>query len=559
MTTFRRLFGLLAGHRRWIAVGALLGFLAVGSNVALMAMSAYLISKAAIVSNVAEIALAITAVRVLAIGRAAFRYLERYVTHRATFAILADLRVWFFASIEPLAPARLATRRSGDLLARIVADIGTLEDFYVRIIVPPVVAVLVTGFASVLLGVFDPLLGLALVAFLVLTGIVLPVASRRLSRRPAIALVASRAELSATLVDEIGGIADLVAMDRAADHRERVLALGRATDRAIAELAVVRGAAAALAATFASLASVAILAIGVELVGAGRLDGVYLALLPLVALASFEVIAPLSQAFALLDANEAAARRLFELTDAAPEVTDAPGLDPTPVVADHAIEFRDVRFRYGPDEPYILDRCSFVVPAGASLAVVGPSGVGKSTLVNLLLRFWDYDEGEILIGGRELHELHADDVRRLLGVVAQDVHLFNATIRDNLALADAEVTDQTIEAACRQACIHEAITALPDGYATRIGQDGLLLSGGERQRLAIARAIIKDAPILILDEATANLDVETERDVLAALAPFTAGRTTLVLSHRPSVAAATDRTLAMASGRLVPPAPGVGA
>ena len=559
MTTFRRLFGLLAGHRRWIAAGALLGFLAVGSNVALMAMSAYLISKAAIVSNVAEIALAITAVRVLAIGRAAFRYLERYVTHRATFAILADLRVWFFASIEPLAPARLATRRSGDLLARIVADIGTLEDFYVRIIVPPVVAVLVTGFASVLLGVFDPLLGLALVAFLVLTGIVLPVASRRLSRRPAIALVASRAELSATLVDEIGGIADLVAMDRAADHRERVLALGRATDRAIAELAVVRGAAAALAATFASLASVAILAIGVELVGAGRLDGVYLALLPLVALASFEVIAPLSQAFALLDANEAAARRLFELTDAAPEVTDAPGLDPTPVVADHAIEFRDVRFRYGPDEPYILDRCSFVVPAGASLAVVGPSGVGKSTLVNLLLRFWDYDEGEILIGGRELHELHADDVRRMLGVVAQDVHLFNATIRDNLALADAEVTDQTIEAACRQACIHEAIAALPDGYATRIGQDGLLLSGGERQRLAIARAIIKDAPILILDEATANLDVETERDVLAALAPFMAGRTTLVLSHRPSVAAATDRTLAMASGRLVPPAPGVGA
>ena len=293
MTTFRRLFGLLAGHRRWIAIGASLGFLAVGSNVALMAMSAYLISRAAIVSNVAEIALAITAVRVLAIGRAAFRYLERYVTHRATFAILADLRVWFFASIEPLAPARLATRRSGDLLARIVADIETLEDFYVRVIVPPVVAVLVTAFASVLLGAFDPLLGLALVAFLVLTGIVLPVASRQLSRRPAIALVASRAELSAMLVDEIGGIADLVAMDRAADHRERLLALGRTTDRAMAELALVRGAAAALAATFASLASVTILAIGVELVGAGRLDGVYLAILPLVALASFEVIAPL--------------------------------------------------------------------------------------------------------------------------------------------------------------------------------------------------------------------------------------------------------------------------
>ena len=508
------------------------GFLAIGSNVALMAMSAYLISKAAIVSNVAEIALAITSVRVLAIGRATFRYLERYVTHRATFAILADLRVWFFASIEPLAPARLATRRSGDLLARIVADIETLEDFYVRIIVPPVVAVLVTAFASVLLGVFDPLLGLALAAFLVLTGIVLPVASRRLSRRPAIALVASRAELSAMLVDEIGGIADLVAMDRAADHRERLLALGRAIgpgDRRAGPRARRRGRAGG----------------DIREPGVGddpghrrraRRRGAARRrlprLLPLVALASFEVIAPLSQAFALLDANEAAARRLFELTDVPPAVTDAPGLDPTPVIAGHAIEFRNVRFRYGPDEPYVLDACSFVVPSGASLAIVGPSGVGKSTLVNLLLRFWDYDEGEILIGGRELHELHADEVRRMLGVVAQDVHLFNATIRDNLALADADVTDETIVAACRQARIHDAIAALPDGYATRIGQDGLLLSGGERQRLAIARAIIKDAPILILDEATANLDVETERDVLAALAPFMAGRTTLVVSHR---------------------------
>ena len=549
MTTFRRLFGLLAGHRRWIVVGALLGFLAVGSNVALMAMSAYLISKAALVSNVAEVALAITAVRVLAIGRAAFRYLERYVTHRATFAILADLRVWFFASIEPLAPARLTGRRSGDLLARIVADIETLEDFYVRIVVPPIVAVLVAAFASILLGVFDPVLGLALLGFLALTGVVLPIASRRLSTRPAIALVSTRAELSAMLVDEITGLADLVALDRAADHRERVLELGRATDRAMAELAVVRAAAAALAATFASLASVAVLAIGVQLVGVGRLDGVYLALLPLVALASFEVIGPLAQAFALVDTNEAAARRLFESIDAAPAVADGPDVGPCPVLTDHGIEFRDVRFRYAPDEPYVLDGASFAVPSGASLAIVGASGAGKSTVINLLLRFWDYDEGEILIGGHDLHEFPAEDVRRMLGVVSQDVHLFNATIRDNLAVADPDVTDERIVEACRLARIHDAISALPDGYETRVGENGLLLSGGERQRLAIARAIIKDAPILILDEATANLDVETERDVMAALRPFMVGRTTLVVSHRVGVAAGMDRTLTLASGR----------
>ena len=273
MTALRRLSGLLAGQRRWIALGALLGFLAVGANVALMALSAYLISRAAIVTNVAEVALAITGVRVLAIGRATFRYLERYVTHRATFAVLADLRVWFFASIEPLAPAGLTDRRRGDLLGRIVADIETLEDVPVRIVTPPIVAALVTAFATLLLGAFDPVLGLALLAFLVVTGVVLPLVSRRLSRGPGGALIATRAELSALVVDELGGIADLIALDRAAAHRERVLAVGRATDRAVADLATVRAATTALAATFASLAGVTVLAIGVGLVDAGRLDG----------------------------------------------------------------------------------------------------------------------------------------------------------------------------------------------------------------------------------------------------------------------------------------------
>jgi thiol reductant ABC exporter CydC subunit len=553
VTTFRRLFGLLAAHRRWIAIGALLGFLAVGSNVALMAMSAYLISKAALVSNVAEVALAITAVRVLAISRAAFRYLERLVTHRATFAILADLRVWFFASIEPLAPARLARHRSGDLLARIVGDIETLEDFYVRVIVPPIVAALVTAIASLALGLLDPVLGLALLAFLALTGVALPLASRRLSRRPASTLIATRAELSAMLVDEIGGIADLVALDRAADHRERVLALGRATDGAMAGLAHVRAGTAAMAATLATLAAITVLAIGIQLTGVGRLDGIYLALLPLVALASFEIIAPLAQAFGVQEANQAAARRLFELTDATPEAVDPADTAPRPIHHGSAVEFRDVRFRYGPDEPPVLDGCTFTVDSGASVAIIGPSGSGKTTLVNLLLRFWEYEAGEIRIGGHDLREYRADDVRRLLGVVAQDVHLFNATIRDNLAVADADVTDERIVEACRLARIHDTIVSLPQGYETRVGENGLLLSGGERQRLAIARAIIKDAPILILDEATANLDVETERDVMASLASFMVGRTTLVISHRPRVAAGMDRILTLAAGRITAP------
>lgn len=548
MRDFGRLLGLAKPHAHWIALGALLGFLAIGANVALMAMSAYLISRAALVSNVAEVALAITAVRVLAIGRAAIRYVERYVTHRATFRILTDLRVWFYRSIEPLAPARLVEHRSGDLLARIVADVGTLEDFYVRVLLPPVVAALVTAFASLLLGVFDPLLGIVLFAFLGLTGVLLPLASRRMSRGPSGDLVATRARLQASVVDEIQGIADLIVLDRVSAHRADTLALGKELDRAQARIANVRAASAALAATLATLAGATVLAIGVELVSGGRLAGVYLAVLPLVAVASFEVITPLSQAIGLLDPSAAASRRLFELIDATPVVTDP--ASPAPVPDDYGIQIDGLSFRYAEDEPLVLDRVSVSVPPGTGVAIVGPSGSGKSTLVNLLLRFWDYHAGEIRIGGHDLREYRIDDVRAMLGVVSQDVHLFNATIRDNLALADPDVTDERIEAACRMARLHEFVMTLPAGYETRVGEDGVLLSGGERQRLAVARAIVKDAPILILDEATANLDVLTERDLMESLAPFLVGRTTLVISHRAAVAARFDRVIALEAGRV---------
>ena len=210
------------------------------------------------------------------------------------------------------------------------------------------------------------------------------------------------------------------------------------------------------------------------------------------------------------------------------------------------IEIRDLHFRYGPGEPLVFDGFDLSVPPGGSLAIVGPSGSGKSTLVALLARFWEYGDGEIRVGDRDLRDYRGDEIRALLGVVPQDVHLFNATIRDNLAVADQDVTDAEIVAACRMAQVHDTIEALPAGYETRVGENGLLLSGGERQRLAIARAIIKDAPILILDEATANLEVATRSATCcASLAPFMAGRTTIVISHRASVAAGMDKTIVL--------------
>jgi thiol reductant ABC exporter CydC subunit len=543
MSTFRRELGLMARYRWWIAIGALLGAAAIASNVGLMAVSAYLISKAAVVSNVAAVALAITAVRVLAIARAVLRYLERYATHRATLRILAGLRAWFYAAIEPLAPARLSAFHSGDLLARIVADVDSLEDLYVRVLVPPVAAALVTLGASLLLGAFDPLLGLVLLAFLAITGLVLPLATRQLTRGPSAAAVVARAEAHALLVDQVRGVADLVVLGEGDRHRARTLRAGHELDRAVERLAAVRGLNTALVALCSGLAGVAVLALSIPLVSGGRLDGVILATITLAAIASFEAVVPLSQSAQLLDTTGHAAARLFELVDAEPEVGDP--VDPAPPPATHDLEIKGLRFRYGPTEPWVLDGFDLAIPAGTSLALVGPSGAGKSTLVDLLLRFREYRDGAILIGGRDIRDYRADDVRAMLGVVSQRVHLFNATVRDNLALADADATDTEIEAACRIAQVHDTIVALPEGYETRIGEDGVRLSGGERQRLAIARAILKDAPILVLDEATANLDVATESRLLEALVPFMAGRTTLVISHRPTVAGRVDRVVVL--------------
>jgi ABC-type multidrug transport system fused ATPase/permease subunit len=266
-------------------------------------------------------------------------------------------------------------------------------------------------------------------------------------------------------------------------------------------------------------------------------------------MASFEAVQPLSATLQQLEANQAAGRRIFELIDAEPAVIDP--VDAAEIPTDLGIELRDVSFRYDDGSPLALDGVSFEVPAGQRTGIIGPSGSGKSTIVNLLLRFWEVRDGEITLGGRDLRDYRADEVRDLIGVVPQDVHLFNASIRDNLLLANPDATDSEIVAACRMAQLHDVIKRLAEGYDTLIGENGLLLSGGERQRLAIARAVLKNAPIVILDEPTANLDPETERNLMQSLEPFLATRTALIISHRPVANERADRIIQLEGGHLL--------
>ncbi len=550
-----RLLWFVAPFAGWVALAVLLGTVTVGSGIGLMTTSAWIIAtagSAALHPSIADLQVAIVGVRFFGIARGVLRYLERYVSHQVTFRLLARLRVWFYAAIEPLAPARLMYYRSGDLLARVVADIETLQNFYVRVISPPGVAMLVGALMWVFLHGFDRLLALVFLAVFSVAGVGAPLLTRLLSRTAGRGWVKTRAGLNATLVDGIQGVADLVSFGQEAEWLDRMQAQSRELSGAQARLAWVGGLHSALGGLLTSVAVLVVLVVAIPLVNAAQIQGVNLAVLVLATMASFEAVLPLPLAAQYLDSTLESARRLFEIVDA--PVLIRKGREGTRKGGQGAacdLRLEHLEFRYGSDEPFALRDISFALPQGKRLAIVGPSGAGKSTLVNLLLRFWDYEDGLIELGGRDLRGYDPDDVRHLMGVVSQNTFLFNATVRDNLLVAKPDATLAELEQAAQRAQIHSFIQSLPEGYDTWIGEQGLGLSSGERQRLAIARALLKDAPILIMDEATANLDSVTEREAMQSIRELMRGRTTLIITHRLVGLEDADEILVFQAGRIV--------
>jgi len=545
----RRLLKLLAPFAGWMMLATLLGVATIGSSIGLMTLSAYLIARAALHPSIADLSLAIVGVRFFGIVRGLFRYGERYLSHQLTFRLLARLRTWFYAAIEPLAPARLLRYRSGDLLARIVADVETLENLYLRAIAPPAVALLIAALAACLVGRFDLRLAVALLAFFLAAGVGVPLMARQMSRTVGRRMIQLRAMLNATLVDGIQGMAELLTFGQAQRYLDQVQTLRRELAGLQARMAHIAGLHQALTSLAMNLATMTLVALAIPLVRSSQIDGVYLAVLALAAISSFEAVLPLPAAFQYLDNSLEAARRLDEILTASPAVTDPPPPRPAPDRCDLQVD--SLSFTYEPGEQPALEGISFSLPHGGQVAVVGPSGAGKTTLTNLLLRFWDCQAGQIRLGGRDLRDYGQEEVRRLIAVVAQHTHLFNASIRDNLLLARPGASEDEVVQAARQAQIHDWIASLPDGYGTWIGEQGLRLSAGQRQRLAIARALLQDAPILILDEPTANLDALTEREVLVALQGLMAGRTWLLITHRLLGLEAAGEILVLHAGRIV--------
>ena len=549
MRVFLRLLGFLKPYRWRVALAVVLGVLTVVSNVGLLATAAYVISAAAIVPYLSMLVIPVYLVRLFSVSRALSRYAERLASHDVTFKLLKDLRTSFYARLAPLAPTRLLRYRSGDLLSRIVKDVAELENFYLRIVSPLVVALGIAVISFLVLRPFGTLMGLTAVGFLLATGVGAPLLARQLTGGLGRRQLELRAELNARIVDGIQGAQDLLAFGREDDQQRDIAALNRELGRVQGRMAFITGLQDALSDLMMNLAMLAILVLAIPQVAGGEIRGVYLAFLALVILGGFEAVQPLGTAFQFLGRSVGAGERLFEVVDAEPEVAD-PG-QPLPPPVDCTLELDRVGFCYEPVGPPVLEDVTFVLEPGKRVAVVGPSGAGKSTLVSLILRFWDPSSGGIRLGAHDIRKYAQDDLRSLIGVVAQDTHVFNDTLRGNLLLARPEATDDELQRAVARAQLSELVERLPGGLDSPLGEQGLKLSGGERQRLSIARTLLKDAPLLVLDEPTANLDPLTERRLLDAAYEVMRDRATLVITHRLVRMEDMDEVLVLDGGRIV--------
>ncbi|WP_345701918.1 thiol reductant ABC exporter subunit CydD [Kitasatospora terrestris] len=546
----------VAATRVRLAPAVVLGALALGCAVALMATSGWLISYASQMPPVLYLMMAVTSVRAFGIGRSVFRYAERLVSHDAVLKALAGVRTAVYTRLEQLAPAGLPAFRRGDLLARLVSDVDAVQDHYLRWRLPAAVAALVSLAASAATAAFLPAAGVVLAAGLLLAGAVVPALAVRLSGRAERRRASARGELAVSVVDTFTGTAELTV----AGALPARLAAVRAADARLTGLAARSAATAGLGAGLTALVTGATVtlsaAIGVQAVAAGSLPGTCLAVVVLTPLAAFEAVAGMPTAVQFRERARAARARLDEVL--ARPVPVAEPADPAPVPADPLpIALRGVTARWPGADRDALTGVDLDLTAGRRIAVVGPSGSGKTTLAQVLLRFLDQASGTVtLAAGRpqavDTRSTAADEVRRTVGLCAQDAHVFDSSLRENLRLARPDATDADLRGALAAARLLDWVETLPAGLDTMVGEHGARISGGQRQRLALARALLADFPVLVLDEPAEHLDLPTADALTADLLAATAGRTTLLITHRLAGLDDTtiDEVLVLDAGRV---------
>lgn len=544
MSALWRIMALWRPQAGWLAAGVVLSLAALLAALLLMTQAGFTVGAAALGGVAAGPVAAAVALRSLGALRIVLRYGERMATHDALFRALAALRVWFFRGLSARAAGGLGFRRAGDVLSRLVGDIEALDILYIRILVPLAGAALLLPVLAWVIGAVDVALAVVVVALFALAAFGLPLLAARISWRESGRIAGAFAGLRISCLDTLAGLREVRAFG--AEGRMLATVQGReagllAAQHTLATRAALAGAAAFLA------GQAALLAVLVFALGQGNAALVAVAFL---VVAAFEAVAILPRVGVAAGHAARAASRVLEVADG----PVPPSMAPAPMPAGSAIRFEGVHFAWAADRPKVLDGLALDIPQGSRVALLGPSGAGKSTLAALLLKVARPQEGRILLGGTDIAALDDGAVRARCAWLSQATHLFSDTIRANLALGlppDAPAEDARLWAALESARLAEVVRALPQGLDTWLGEGGLGLSGGQGRRLALARALLSDAPILVLDEPCAGLDAATEREFFQALNEAAPGRTVLLIAHRLTGAERLDRIWRLSAGRAV--------
>lgn len=537
-------------------IACVLGSFTIYANIGLLAASAWLISSAALNPPVTELSLAIVGVRFFGLARAVCRYGERYVSHDVTFRLLADIRVWLFSRVELLPMRKLAQFSRGDIFSRLVADVETLQFFYLRAVFPVLISLLVISALGFLLCWLAPWLMWPVVGLVILTGYIFPLTLHYQGAKAGKAVVAARADFNEVLTDNIDGLTELAAFGQVKTQETKAVAAGnelRVSQEKANTLTVL---AEAMGILGLNITVIIVIILAAPMVTTGELNGVYLAAVALAVQASFEAVLPLQGVVYYLQESLAAIMRLKDIDDNGQTGFAAASAifvrQPLTLTAENlSFSYSDSEGGLDKSKPRMaLCGVNFCLPPGKKIAVVGASGAGKSTLAGLILRFWDVSSGTLKLNNADIGQYAPDEVRKLISVVSQDTYLFNASIRDNILMAKPDATTSELMAAVEGAMLKDFIWQLPQGLDTKTGQNGLALSGGERQRIALARALLKAAPIWLLDEPTAGLDATAEQDVLTHIFRVTEGKSMLLITHRLTGLEIMDEIIVLDNGEI---------